>query len=446
MVCGPPLVGGAWPAGGRHATVRTTAPAKAASSWDRADLVRRVLGALEVANRILRELDEPGAPNTENAHGAKGDLARLREKIVSETALLLHCVAPVRSVDERIDERVAELAHLLAPHASSHEVRAAICLDPGLALDHAVAHILLSRLGHVDREVDHLLSEASAGVQFGPERLPHRRLEQAWLARMRNQAEPNKRLDSRLIADSMLGRPLDALGASRMDVYAFTHAVMYATDFGERRFPLPRSRASITAGAEAAVARSLDTDDFDLTAELLLTWPMLGLEWTPAAAFAFQVLAREDDARGFLPGSTFDRARYNTLGGDERSRYMLLTCYHTVYVWGFLCALALRPCSAPPAAVPPARRWRGAAAAIASLVAADGPPQCWREPFDSLSSRQQDALAPLLLALRLRRARTAGDLGLIRKILEVALAHDLILGPAPQQAAALLRRSRALRL
>jgi hypothetical protein len=427
--------------------VRTTAPAKASSRWDQSDLVRRVIGVLDVASRIVRELGDTAAANAESSRGANGDLAQLREKVVSETALLLLCVAPIRSLDERIGERFDEVADFLVSLARGRELLAAICLDPGLASDHAVAHILLDRLGYVDRDVDHLLLEASAGVEFGPERLPHRRLEQAWLARMRSVSdELTKRLDSRLIADSMLGRPLDALGSSRMDVYAFTHSVMYASDLGERRFAMPRSRTSIAADADAALARSLDTDDFDLAAEVLFTWPMLGFAWTPAAAFAFQVLAREEDARGFLPGSTFDGARYRALDGDERARYMLLTCYHTAYVWGFLCALALRPGYAPPAAVPPARRSRGAGAVIASLIENDGAGPCWRESFDVFSNRQQDALAPLLLVMLLRRARTAGDLGLIRKALEFAVAHDLAYGPAPLQAAALLRRSLALRL
>ncbi|HEV8241623.1 MAG TPA: hypothetical protein VGS57_19830, partial [Thermoanaerobaculia bacterium] len=393
-----------------------------------------------------------GDPTAGHGEGTlRADLSQLREKVVAETALLLLCVAPIRDLDERIRERFDAIADLLVPLARGRDLLAAICLDPGLACDHAVAHILLSRLGHVDLEVDHLLAQATAGVEFGPERLPHRRLEQAWLARMQkrdgmsDRGRPSQRLDSRLIADSMLGRPLDALGASRMDVYAFTHSVMYASDLGERRFRLPRSRTRIAEDSDAALARALDTNDFDLAAELLLAWPMLGLRWTAAAAFAFRVLAHEEDQRGFLPGSTFDVARYQSLGADERTRYMLLTCYHTVYVWGFLCALALRPGCAPPSSVPPTRRARGAAVAISALLDIDDA-SCWRKPFDALSHRQQDALSPLLLALLLRRARAAADLGLIRQALELALAHGLAHGPAPQQAAALLRRTRALRL
>jgi hypothetical protein len=46
----------------------------------------------------------------------------------------------------------------------------------------------------------------------------------------------------------------------------------------------------------------------------------------------------------------------------------------------------------------------------------------------------------------LRRARMQGDLRLVGEALKVALAHDLVNGPAPGQAAALLQRCQLLDL
>src|SRR5262249_33353464 len=155
--------------------------------------------------------------------------------------------------------------------------------------------------------------------------------------------------------------------------------------------------------------------------------------------FAFGILASVEDNLGFLPGLPFEVARYQSLAGDDQSRYSLVTSYHTSYIMGFLCATSLRPGRAPPAAVAPARRSRGAGAAIRSLLNPDGTKASWEEPFAALAPRQQDSVAPLVLAVLLRRARTAGDLNLIREALEVALAHELADGPAPIQAAALLR-------
>jgi hypothetical protein len=410
-------------------------------------LVRRVVNALDVASQTVGSIAKIDFPNAESATPTKSDDWLPGEKVVAETAMLLLCVEPIQNLDKRIKELFDVVAALLIPHARSENVLAAICLDPGQARDHAVAHILLSHLGYPDRDVDDLLSESlAASTDFGPERLPHRRLEQEWLARIRNAGEVPRRRDLRLLADSMLGRPMDALGSTRFDIYAFAHAVMYATDLGGRRIALPRPSAAIVADADAALAYSLDSNDFDLAAEMTLTWPMLGLAWSPAATFGFQLLASIEDNVGFLPGAAFDFARYQALTGDARSRFAVVTSYHPAYIMGFLCAIALRNGCVPPVAVPSARRSRGAGAAILRLFNTDSPMPCWRAPFGALAPRQQDSVAPLVLVALLRRARTKGDLGLVREALEVALAHDLIDGPAPAQAAAFLRRSQALRL
>lgn len=422
-------------------------PATSAGRWDQSDLVRRVINALDVANRTVRTLIEADSVNVGGATAKKGADVLMRDKVIAETAMLLLCAEPICSLDDRIREKLGVIAALLVPYARHEDVRGAICLDPGRARDHAVAHALLSRLGYPDPDVDHLLSESLAlGADFGPERLPHRQLEQEWLARVWSVGEPLKHRDSQILANSMLGRPLDALGASRFDIYAFTHAMMYVSDLGRRRIALPRPSAAIGADAVAALAFSLDSNDFDLTAEVLMTWPMLALTWSPPAIFAFRLLASVEDDLGFLPGIKFDFARYQALKGDDRSRYALMTSYHTAYVMGFLCSVALRHSCAPHAVVPSARRSPGGGAAILRFVKADGPKPCWTEPFAALAPHQQDSVAPLVLATLLRRARAEGSLGLVRELLKVALAHDLIDGPAPRQAAALLRRSQALKL
>lgn len=369
----------------------------------------------------------------------------LLQKVVAESAMLLVCAEHIGRGDVRARARLADVAALLTPHARGADVLSAICLDPGLALDHAVAHVLLTRLGYPDKHVDRLLAESLAlGVDFGPERSPHQLLERQWLARMSGTIAVSPTRERRDLADSMLGRAMDALGSNRFDIYGFTHAAMYASDLGERRFALPRSARAITADAEAALAFSLDSNDFDLTAELVLTWPMLGLAWSPSAVFAFRLVAEVEDELGFLPGIQFDRARYEAVAGEQASQYVVQTSYHPTLVMGFLCAIAARPGCAPPREVPPAKRSRGAGAAIVRRVADGGATSRWTEALGALDSRRQDSLAPLGLASVLRRARTKGDVRLVHEALELALAHDLIDAPAPRQAVALLRRTQAL--
>lgn len=423
-----------------------------AARWDRDDLIRRVIKALDAAFEVVQTIEHDGRPDAADAHATRDAIGVPTEKIVAETAMLLLCAAPVRRLHERIHDRIDSIAVRLVRHARSERVLAAICLDPGFARDHAVAHAILSRLGHTDPAADRLLQQSLAmGARFGPERLPHRRLEQEWLARVWPTGDEGVRREARLLASSMLGRPMDALGSARLDVYAYTHAVMYATDLGTRRIVLPRSARAVAADADAALAFSLDANDCDLTAEVLLTWPMLGRAWSPAGVFAFDVLTRIEDGLGFLPGSSFTLTAYQALpDDDQRRRFALLSSYHTMYVMGFLCAAALRYGCSPPATIPPAAVSTGAGAVLFRLIdrdaagASDGAVAPWRGAFDLLDGRQQDSLAPLLLALLLRRARARCDLRLVKEALEMALAHHVLEGPAPAQAAALLRRGRLL--
>src|SRR5262245_59728292 len=166
-------------------------PAKSAARWDPTDLVRRVLNALDLAIRTIGSLGDADSAKVEAAAPTKGAVEFLEEKVVAETAMLLLCVEPIRSLDRRIQERFDEIVALIIPLARKADVLAAICLDPGLAREHAVAHIILSRLVYPDPDVDRLLSESLAmGPNFGPERQPHRMLEQEWLVRVWCVGEP----------------------------------------------------------------------------------------------------------------------------------------------------------------------------------------------------------------------------------------------------------------
>ena len=400
-------------------------------------LSRQVVLALGFAAAVLDDIDSDAA----------GPLGRVAPKVVAETAMLLHAVAPLRATHPRIETACARLASRLVPLARSPEVQAALCLDPGKALDHAMAHILLDRLGHADPAFDSLLQVAQhVGREFGPERLPHRQIEQAWLERIWPSGAPSRRRQSDAVAASALGRPLDALKSTRDDFYAFTHAVLYATDMGRRKLASARRRRDIEADALVALGFALDAEDCDLTVEVLWTWPMLGLRWHPAALFALEGLIERQDSRGFLPGIGFDAQRAAAMSSGQRVRHVRATCYHTVYVMGFLCAAASRHGRPPPrpARQPKHGARRGAGAVLLELLQQDTHRPEWCARLSEHDAGLQDAAAPLLLSVLLRRAAEASDLARLRMVLNAALQYRLDGGPASLQAAALLRRAQCL--
>jgi hypothetical protein len=78
---------------------------------------------------------------------------------------------------------------------------------------------------------------------------------------------------------------------------------------------------------------------------------------------------------------------------------------------------------------------------LAGLLKREVPERRWRVAFDALAPGQQNAVAPLILTILLRRAKDGGDLRGLRSALELASAQGLAEGPVVRQAVALLRRS-----
>jgi hypothetical protein len=236
---------------------------------------------------------------------------------------------------------------------------------------------------------------------------------------------------------------MDLINGTRDDIYAFTHAMMYVAGFGLQAARLPRRRAVILEEADAALARCLDDQDYDLSGEVLLSWPLTGKSWSASAAFAFRVLTGVEDQATFLPtpGTRLDELR--ALDGVERTRYLLATAYHTAYVMGLLCAAALRPGYAPPTTVPSDHRVPGAAKQLMQRLDGDGRFSHWCAHFQQLTEPEADALAIFLLNVALRRRVVRRDFGGVREILELAYELNLARIPSAGQSAEMLDRCAA---
>ena len=192
------------------------------------------------------------------------------EKVVAEAGLLLLAASSVSQCPD-VQTHVTRLARFLIPFARHDRMRLGVCLKPALALDYASAHIYLTRLGYRDAAFDALLRQTlTSRLWCGRERPPHRRLEQHWLIKLWGDSNGRSavRTPSALL-DSVLKWPIDLLAGARDDVYAFTHALLYVSEFETFSTQhLPRSRSAILGEAASALARSLDEEDYDLAGEL----------------------------------------------------------------------------------------------------------------------------------------------------------------------------------
>jgi hypothetical protein len=258
-----------------------------------------------------------------------------------------------------------------------------------------------------------------------------------WIRSLWTEAPPGQEFDD-AASSSTLNHPLDLLWGTRDDAYAHTHAFMYFTDFGYAARPLPRPRSEILGESAAVVARSLLLEDYDLTAEMLMAWPLTSGPWSPAAAFGFRVLAELEDKVGFLPAKHGTPEKFLRLEGGERTTYALAAAYHTVYVMGMLCALALRPGNAPPAEITGPLVSAALVDELSAMIPDVETP--WRHTFRRLSGAEQRALGPFLLDMAVLSRGRDNDFAALAGLLELAVRHGLANTPLCAQSAELLQR------
>jgi hypothetical protein len=411
---------------------------------DRRDLIRRSRLAFDSVKRALA-----AAVRHETEHERQDDARRgagplVVTKIVAEATMLLRAAALVRRTDDDLAGVFDELAQLLIPYARRKSILVSLCRDPARALDNAAAHIHLGALGYRDRPFDRLLAEIVREEDVGGERLPNHDLERQWLKTIWSGASHGPMADAELMDRTCIARPLDALGSATADLYAFTHVVLYASDMGRARIELPRATGEIIADAEAGLAAAIDAENFDLAAELLWTWPMLGLPWSAAAIFCFALLAEVQDRNGFLPGPGYSARDCADLPEDKRDDYVLRTSYHANVAMGLLCLAALQSGLSPPAVVPSKGVSARAMVSIMPLVNASSRSSGWYHRFMQLDAGCRGSLTEFVLTIALRRARAGNDLERVRDGLSVALRCGLTDGPAVRQSLDLLRRAALL--
>ena len=415
-------------------------------------LIRRVQEALHIAgcavDAALRHAAQADAP-----HGRESNLEAGRfsasarplvvRKVVAEAAMLLRCAAFLRDVDGQIKGAIDELAQRLVPSARGEWLLTALCLEPAFALDHSAAHIHLTALGYRDAAVDRLLTEIFEDESLvAPERLPNHDLEHQWLKSI--WLEDDYTAPAALLARTCAAGPIDALAFRLHDIYAFTHVVLYASDMGRRAAQWPRPLRDVIGDVDAALAIAIDAENFDVAAELIWTWPMLRLPWSPAASFSFRVLSAVQDAHGFLPGPEYSDEERDSMPEDLRDEYVLRTSYHATLVMGFACAAALRASPNQLPVVTPPNKKGGAGDGLLCLLRNQTTEPRWRDVFSRLDCSDRDLLTEFVFAIALRRAQVSSDLALLRDTLSLGLHCDMIEHPIARQALTLLRRANLL--
>lgn len=388
------------------------------------DIARLLLAAVDVARRTLAA--SHNTPCTDLAP------ALIADKVRNESAMLLRSLWDLRDDVPGLATALSRLADDLAT-ADPVAFAIRLCLHPGIALDLALVPIHLRDLGLGNPCLEPFLdSVLDDDRPLGPERPAHRRLETEWLHGLWS-GRVNSTVCANTLRATSLAWEFDHLSGTTDDAYAFTHAVLYATDHGRRSVPLPRMQEQIEADADAILAVALDASNHDVAAKILWTWPMLRIPWSPLAAEAWRFLA-DVAAQGFLPGPGFDPSIHNRLPAVERDAYVLQTSYHTTLVHGMLVAAVMT--GAPPTTAP------SLLPTVCDLVTDLTPPltvsRDWWSHVDGLSAARRRALGPAFVTMALRRAVVAADIRGLARVVREAAQRGIPKTPALRQAHRLL--------
>lgn len=391
--------------------------------------------ALAIAERTVRFL---GADGFRGADLPEGNFAA--EKPLAETAMLLYLASRERS-DAAVQKAFDDLVEDLIPYARSGQMAWDVLRYPSVCLQLATPHILLGKLGRPDCRFDELLARSEAArASRGHEVVPYRELEIIWLRSLWRNETPGRELEE-TARNTAMGNPIDLLNGTRDDAYAHTHSVMYYTDFGNWRRPLPRPVEEFLGESAAVLARALIVEDYDLAAEALMAWPLTSSAWSPTAALGFRVIASLEDVVGFLPAGPLAPKRLLELTGDERTKFALASSYHTAFVMGMLCALSLKPTMASPFEIAGPAYPATLIADLHGLIRKTG--AHWEQVFQSLDPIEQTALAPFLLDVAMIQSSRTGDFAQMAGLLETAVQNGMADTTLCAQGAELLSRMAA---
>jgi hypothetical protein len=392
----------------------------------RLDLLREyVRSALHMARLVL---DEVLAARFSDEEPDK--YLDLVGKAGGELAMLLRMAK--RALPGEVDgAEILAIADDLAPLARSSHVYRSLLFRPSRTPMYALAHFCLVDLGLPHENLDRVARLAlQSSVHDANERVPYRMLDAAWT---RHLAFGDKELNHAAISFSPLCTGVDLPKATWDDAYAFTHALVYATDFGRVSLPDHIDRHHLLDTAEAIAVKALDEDDLDLLAEVLMAPAIVRADWTPTLAFAWGVLERVWQEFGFVPGPGLpppasDETRI------QKVRRVLGTVYHTTFAAGLCCATLIACRSLPP-------QIESTTADHSELPPGKG--AAWKINWSTSPLEVRENLNFLTLAFSLRRALDDMDLVRIRDVLGSAAEAGLIEHPLFTQSVELLERINA---
>ncbi|MFE1171035.1 DUF6895 family protein [Streptomyces sp. NPDC058773] len=340
-------------------------------------------------------------------------------KALIETAFLVGLRA--RLDPEPLDGDYAALLDQVEQIAARPSYRELVARDEAALLLYAGTYAALRLCGREDPEFRQLITQAAAGGYAAVfERIPYRQLDLLHTLELCGVPHALPAVDEVLPFTLLCNGP-NVLKLTDRDIYALTHTLFYATDFGlrEPRWPQGFDPGAAVELLEALLVLTLGQENADLVGELLCCLLCLGVRDSGEARRAWEFLSATQEADGRVNGPP-GVVHPGLADGDDAYRHWA-TGYHTTIVAALAALLDRSPRVVrrprPPAPKPrpsveqPLRRavqWLAdtslhhtpetclpAAAAVAHAAEALGEPELARPLLLDFAARLADADADI---------------------------------------------------
>ncbi|WP_316752510.1 DUF6895 family protein [Streptomyces herbicida] len=227
------------------------------------------------------------------------DTVLFTRKALIETAFLVGLRA--RLDDAPLDGGYAAILQQVADVAGRPSYREMVAQDEEALLLYAGTYAALRLCGREDLEFRRIIQQAAAGGYAAAfERVPYRQLDLLHTLYLCGIEHDLPAIDA-VLPFTLLCQNPNVLKLADRDIYAVTHTIFYATDFGRRTpvWPGDYSSGSAVELLEALLILAEARTNADLVGELLCCLYCLGVNDSDAAdrAWAFLESVQEDNGR-----------------------------------------------------------------------------------------------------------------------------------------------------
>lgn len=389
------------------------------------ELIRRsILFALDVLQDLCIE-EQDFVNYWSFASNGQYDWEQAEDKLVSEAALLILLSSRISSISREEAATFDKLLCMFRRYCQKSRHLGMITMHPQTIAGLTLVPAVLKTLGDAPDAYSKAVATAIRSEQaLLSERLPFREMDRRWTAALMGGGTPSF-VD--LIPHSITRGSPQPAQMTRSDAYAYTHSIMYLTDFG-MTVSEAVNYGRVRFVVDGYIMKYIAAFDLDLLGEMLIVACCIGAHDSPYYKLGRLLLAQIWNEFGIVPGPGFSPTKYEALNVQERRWYTAAECYHTTFVAGMLFSVEqAMEASCTPCAPNDTHECMLSMCAKVLKIMYTIAPMCVPSPAPPI--REPEALERLKQLLPNRASRLINDSGNNRELIaDLALAKVLALG------------------